>query len=670
MLFRDHLYELFHLGLQGAICLFLGLIPFGAEAQLPQKNDDLITDCPRSQKQADIWYFGDKAGIDFRKGTAISLANKDTMTSIKSSAVISDSLGNLLFFTDGKRVWNRNFGLMTNANSLVGDLGVTQPTLIVPVPLNKEKYYIFTIDVMNYQTDNTFSTHGLRYTIIDMTMWGNKGDARDTMNLPLLNPVCQKLTAVKHKNRVDYWVIVHEWNSARFFAYLVNSSGISNPVISDAGSFMGGGYSEQNNASGYMKASPDGSRIALAISGMNKLELYDFDNSTGIISNPESYTTTDPGISPYGIEFSSDNKKLYVSLLQLTGNGPPGLPSKIYQFDLVNGFNNPVLIASNHGIRTGGLQLATDGRIYVSRTINHHEKKDSLDVIYNPTRPGKECNYNFLDSISNTRFSLKGRKSIYGLPTFIQSYFDIPLFTYDSVCFRDIIHFNIPNKANIDSVLWEFGDGARSTKMNPTHYFAQPGTYPVKLTETFNGKNYSESADVTILKLLNLNLTDTLLLYPESSINIHAGGGYSNYSWYTGTDDSIFSKDSIINVVKGGNYIVRIKDQHCCFSSDTVHVKPFIYYAPSAFTPNGDGKNDVFRLVGLYGDIKLNLQIYNRGGDLIFTSDDFYQGWDGTLKGYPAPLGTYIWIANIKFLSQDIITDGDIVLKGSVTLLR
>ena len=630
----------------------------------------MITDCPRSQKQADIWYFGDKAGIDFRSGNAISLTGKDTMTSFKSSAVISDSLGNLLFFTDGKRVWNRNFSQMFMANSLEGDLGVTQPALIVPVPSNNNKYYIFTIDVMTYQADNNFSTKGLMYTIIDMTLWGNTGDANDTMNFPLLNPVCQKLTAVKHKNQIDYWVIVHEWNSRRFFAYLINSSGISAPVISDVGSFIGGGYSDQNNAVGYMKTSPDGSKLALAISGLNTIELYDFDNSTGIISNPGSYTTTDHGISPYGTEFSSDSKKLYVTLLQLVGNGPANFPSKIYQFDLSIGFINPVLIATNHGIRNGGMQLATDGRIYVSRTINHLEKKDSLDVIYNPTRPGTECNYNFLDSVPNSRFSLKGRKSIYGLPTFIQSYFDIPVFSYDGVCFRDTVHFNITNKANINSVVWNFGDGATSTSMNAAHFYAQPGTYPVKLTETFNGKSYTDSVLVTVPKLPYLNLGDTILLYPQSSVNIHAGGGYPKYSWSTGSQDSIISEDSILNVVKEGNYSVRVGDKYCCFNSDTVYVKPFLYYAPSAFTPNGDGINDVFRLVGLNPDIKLNLEIYNRGGNLVFTSDNLDQGWDGTFNGYPLPLGTYVWIAKIKFLSQDVITNGDIVLKGSVILLR
>jgi gliding motility-associated-like protein len=287
-----------------------------------------------------------------------------------------------------------------------------------------------------------------------------------------------------------------------------------------------------------------------------------------------------------------------------------------------------------------------------------------VDVIYNPTRPGKECNYNLLSNIPNSQFSLNGRKSIYGLPNFIQSYFDIPVFTYDSVCFRDVIHFKITNKANIDTVLWDFGDGMTSSSMDPAHFFDHPGTYTVKLTETYYGKSYTDSNFITIHKSPYLNLGDTILLYSGTSVDLHAGGGYTNYSWSTG------SGDSIIIVEKEGNYIVRVEDQNCCFNSDTVYVRLFNFYAPSAFTPNGDGKNDVFRLISPYRNVKLTLYIYNRWGELVFTSDNIDKAWDGSVGGKPCPAETYVWIANIKFPDHDIITKGDIVLKGSVTLLR
>ena len=663
MLYRNLGNRYLKIQILGLVLSFVIFSSLFSEAQSTLKSGIVITDCPRSQKQADIWYFGDKAGIDFRSGNATPLTDENVMTSFKSSAVISDSLGNLLIFTDGKRVWNKNFGLMNNANALEGDLGVTQPSIIIPVPGNPDKYYIFTIDVMAFKPDNSYITRGLEYTIIDMGLYNGLGDARDTMNMPLLTPVCQKLTAVKHSNNRDYWVIVHQWNSDAFYAYLLTSGGLSSPVISNTGTVMGGGFVDQTNAYGYMKASPNGSKIGLAISGLNKIELFDFNNSTGLISNPKSYSTTDPGVSPYGIEFSSDNNKLYASLLQIVGNGPPTSPSRIYQFD-INSSNSPILIDSIQGERVGGMQLASDGRIYISRTVNILNKRDSLDVIYNPTRPGKECNYNSLNNVKPSRFALMGRKSIYGLPSMVQSYFDVPMFTYDSVCHKDITRFNITNKANVDTVLWNFGDGTTSAVFNPTHLYAQPGAYTVTLTEIFNGKSYIDSRTITIHQLPKLNLGDTILLYSGASIVLHAGGGYTQYQWSNG------SGDSLIEVEKGGNYSVRVEDVNCCYNADTVYVNLFKYYVPTGFSPNSDGRNDIFKVTGKYRNINLKLNIYDRWGQTVFTSNNIDDGWDGMKNGQPCPSGAYVWIASVKFLGQDIITKGDIVLKGTVTLIR
>jgi len=415
---------------------------------------------------------------------------------------------------------------------------------------------------------------------------------------------------------------------------------------------------------GYMKFSPDGKQVAEAISGLNKVETFNFNSSTGELSNPQSYTFSKPGVSPYGVEFSPDNKKLYISLLQLTGNGPPTSPSFICQFNLQAGLTNPVYIDSMAVIRTGALQLATDGRIYASRTVNLINKKDSIDVIYNPTRPGTECNLDLLNHVPQSRFSLAGRTSLYSLPNFIQSYFNIPVFTYDSNCLGDVTRFHITNKANIDNVFWNFGDGATSVMTDPVHQYSQPGTYLVKLTENFNGENFTDSLTVTVHPLPHIGLGDTILLYSGSAIKLHAGGGNMEYTWSTG------STDSIIPVDKQGEYWVRVMDHNCCRNSDSVYVKVFQYFVPNAFTPNGDGKNDVFRIVGLYRNIRFNMYIYNRWGQLLFHSENIDNGWDGTYKNAACPPDTYVWMINIDFLGQDIISQGSVELKGSVIIVR
>jgi gliding motility-associated-like protein len=624
----------------------------------------VVTDCPRSQKQADIWYFGQNAGIDFRSGTAVPLLDEYVMTSIISSAVISDSLGNILFFTDGLHMWDRGFNLLGGAVTVNGNPGVTQPCIIVPQPGDSNLYYLFTIDVINIKPDNSYTTKGLQYSVIDMNKNNGNGDTTKRLNIPLLTPVSQKITAVKDANKKDFWVIVHMWDSDEFDAYLLTEKGLADPVSSHVGTVQGTGFAGKNNAVGYLKASPDGKMLAQAVSGKNLIELFDFNNNTGSVSNVRSYTNSIPGITPYGIEFSSDSRKLYASLLQIGGSGPPTSPSRIFQFDLNNGITNPVQVDSTFGVRLGGMQLATDGRIYIARTINYASMKDSLDVIYNPTRPGTDCNYNSLDHDPTSRFSLEGRKSIFGLPNFVQSYFDRPIFTHDSVCHGDVTQFNIINKANLDNVAWDFGDGTTSNVLDPVHQYASPGNYTVKLTESWSGKLFTDSSVVTVHPLPNINLGDTILLFSGASILLHAGGGYQHYLWSTG------SADSVITVSSGGDYWARVEDEHCCYNLDTVHITQYQYFFPNAFTPNGDGTNDIFRAVGLYRNIKFSMYIYDRWGQLVFESANIDQGWDGTFGGQACPSNVYVYICNIEFLGTDIKANGKIVYKGTVTLVR
>ena len=632
----------------------------------PEKSN-----CPRSQKQQELWYFGDKAGIDFRSGNAVALTDQDVMTAYKASGVICDSLGGLQFFTDGRKVWDRTFGLMPNATGLDGDLGVTQPVIIVPWPDTDSLYYVFTIDVIAIMPDNSYTTKGLNYSVVNMGRRGGLGEATD-VNYSLLSPVCQKITAVSHADGKAFWVIVHEWNSDAFYAYPVTQSGIGAPVISHAGEFHGGGYLDQDNAYGYLKAAPDGTKLASVITGRNILEVLDFDNQTGTVSNPVSYTVGDPDIAPYGVEFSPDSRYLYASLMQIWGNGPPAHASHIIQFDLAAGLSAPVSIDSTASFRLGALQLGPDGRIYVTRTVNLLAKNDSLDVIYNPTRPGTDCNSNLLNNVPGTRFALQGRYGIFSLPNMIQSFFNIPVFTYDSCCYKDVTHFRITNPANIDSVYWDFGDGSSSTDLDAYHLYAAPGSYLVTLRESFNGETFTDTMTIVVNPLPPVELGDTILLYKGATINLHAGGGYMQYNWSTGETDSVIlvgePEDPSMEVQ--GDYWVVVKDFHCCTNQDTVYIKVFEYFIPNAFTPNGDGLNDEFKAIGLYRNIKYNLRIFNRWGELMFETNDLDEGWDGRKGTAWCPPETYVWIIHVDFLGQDIVTNGSIVLKGTVTIVK
>ncbi|MGB5361965.1 MAG: hypothetical protein WBN17_01535 [Aureibaculum sp.] len=116
-----------------------------------------------AQLQNSHWYFGDKAGLKFNKETLTPsvMSNNYLMETNGGSASISDNDGNLLFYTDGITVWNRNHEVMPNGTGLFGSNTVSQSVIIVPK--EEDQYYIFS----NQAHD--LDSHGLSYSIVNMT---------------------------------------------------------------------------------------------------------------------------------------------------------------------------------------------------------------------------------------------------------------------------------------------------------------------------------------------------------------------------------------------------------------------------------------------------------------------------------------------------------------------
>ena len=93
-------------------------------------------------------------------------------------------------------------------------------------------------------------------------------------------------------------------------------------------------------------------------------------------------------------------------------------------------------------------------------------------------------------------------------------------------------------------------------------------------------------------------------------------------------------------------FTVQVTDQYDCIGYDSVIIKiingPEIY-VPTAFSPNGDGLNDIFKPLVAGMAKEIFFRVYNRFGELVYESSDFSKGWDGTYKGKQQPLATYVW---------------------------
>ncbi len=357
------------------------------------------------QKEASLWFFGDKAGVDFSYSNPVAITVSKMNTS-EGCTSTCDFRGFFIFYTNGVQVWNRQHKVMPNGAGLKGHDSSTESAIVVPNPKNINLFYLFTSDAGGYANP---PNNGVNYSVIDMTKDKGMGDVTEK-NVPLLPLATEKLTAVKHKNGVDYWVLAHGWNTNNFYAYLVTKDGVaSKPVMTKIGSIHSGGISTDGNSIGYMKFSPDGKKVAVLMYENKYFELFDFNSETGVLSNCNIvYIPFDK--MAYGCEFSPNCKLLYISIYK---------SNEIYQFDITlptsaEMTTSAVLAATSLDQKMGALQLGINGKIYVAK------KSDYLGCIPNPNVKGAGCG--FIDQA----IYLNGGRPKLGLPNFITSYFYKP----------------------------------------------------------------------------------------------------------------------------------------------------------------------------------------------------------------------------------------------------
>jgi hypothetical protein len=339
------------------------------------------------QKYGNIWQFGDHVGIDFNSCNPIVVNGSNL--GFEGCSSISDSTGQLLFYTNSDSVWNRLHNAMPNGY-LISNNGSLSQVIIIPKPLSTNLYYIITTKI---QAGGSLT---LQYHVIDISLNGGLGDVLSKNNVLSTSNITEQISATYHNNGTDIWLMTHEFGTSNFLAFLVSSSGISEtPIISTVGPAHVACFSNIN-ARGEIKFSPSGTKLAFNGNGVggndpsNILTLCDFDKNTGIVSSPINLPFSR---GEFGLSFSPDNSKLYGTTWKAF-NFTLSDYNYLYQFDLSSGvpstiINSKQIIDSiQYPTSYGSLKIGPDGKIYL-----RHVGSSYLGVINLPDQSGSTCNY-------------------------------------------------------------------------------------------------------------------------------------------------------------------------------------------------------------------------------------------------------------------------------------
>lgn len=558
------------------------------------------------------WHFGSNAGLDFSGGAPQPLPDSKLNTKEGASSM-SNSKGELLFYTDGINVYDVDGNLMptfpastsTTSTSLGGSQFSTQSALIVPKPTCRGCEYLFYV----YTTSEINGNKQLTYSIVDMRENNGKG-AITAQNLPVTaDPTVlstERSAAVENEADTTYWVVTHDFGNNVFRITHLTRSGTPTQTTVSAGMSQ----TSTAQAEGYMKFGPapdsasansgtatGGSSntavrpLAVVVPGppTNYIELYDFNMDSGDLTYKR---TIDLGPAPpkaYGVEFSPDGKKLFVTLLgdPVSGTGA-GASSSILQYDLTKTDSTELAdskteIATSTTQQFGALQMGADGRIYVAIP-----GATSLGVIENP-------NATFLDSL---RFipngqQLGGKQSQLGLPNQVANFNSPPSSSpgldHDGECVGEDIQFNIgPFCQKLkETYTLDFGDSTAPktfTSAQPqTHVYRTPGVYLAKLT-IVTRKNAPQGQTGEICSVTTVTDSVKILAVPPSFslgpdqvlcqnsvvLTIPASASASNYAWIR--SNRIISRAKSYTATQTGTYIGVVFNSVNCPQFDTIQV--------------------------------------------------------------------------------------------------
>lgn len=545
-----------------------------------------------SAQYENIWAFGTRSGLDFNNsGSLPAFYPTGIVSPIGGSASVCDASGQLLFYTEGDIVWDRNGNRMPGTmaygqgltglpqDTIWGGPGIVltstpgaQSSMIVPIPNHQGKYYVFSL---TFDVFSALSNVGskLYYSVIDMSLNSGLGDVVAGQKGILLDSnLCAKMTGVMG-DQCNIWVTVlpndPPGGGVKFKSYRITESGIDPiPVISSTGVLN----IQFPPMSSEIKFSKNRKRLAVSWANpwqypafeLGGLAVFDFDPNTGLFSNQIVLAPNYDRVF-FGVEFSDDNSKLYTSC---SDGGPGNSQGRgIYQYDL-NGNNATAIIGSevlldslpNSFYAETCLKRGPDGRIYyLPDQFYGYFNGYHIGVVNYPNLSGIACQIDD-SAISvpiNTNLSIG---YYFGLPNVVPILLTDTAYNLvmDTLCFSSAGN-GLALQSPLDNAQYLWNDGSTGpsyTAMDSGIYWVRSSNYCHYRIDTFQvGK-----ADISF----DLGPSDTTVC-DESSLAISVNLRDVNYLWQDGSASSNYIASST------GTYWVMVTSGNCK-ASDTMEI--------------------------------------------------------------------------------------------------
>ena len=440
------------------------------------------------------WYFGSNMNsMQFQRpdfvANQVSIANA---LGTGGGAVATDPVkGELWFYTDGITVYNAEGQALNAGSPLNGSTTRNQGTLIAYNPADADgdnsEILIFTVNDAGSMSYSVYDNNLSFSSSFPLPADGGMGQINSTTGVPA-GPLSEGMVMVPNADKSGFWLVTHNLGTDTYNVTQIDASGIATAApVSIAGAPTSVANLSYHEGTG---------RIAVSPGVAGTVQLLNIDAASGALTDSGIDLTSLGAITLYDTEFITSGDTLYLSgsqeLVRISLVNIPPVAETVLTLDIQN----------SYGLQYGPdsmiyhLYEATDGLFKLGR-IEEPDTSDINQVTYDPEV--------FTNVAAGSSINFAARQ----FPAFLPQYdlIDTPTFLFDAACANVPAFFFHQTPADVDSVLWDFGDGSNSSLIDPIHTFTDEGTYDVTLTIYSNGVSEVSAVVPVTIQAFDLTLS-------------------------------------------------------------------------------------------------------------------------------------------------------------------